>query len=95
MGLTRNQPNHLTEWELIMLYNPSPDIKILDVTKLKAFAHDKFIITKTTTSLFGRRENTVGKGENDGNQRFPLFLKCFPKPSSGELLKSCDCVGKS
>ena len=32
-------------------------------------------------SLFDRVENTVGKGENAGNQHFLLFPQCFPKPS--------------
>ena len=27
-----------------------------------------------------RVENTVGKGENAGNQHFLLFPQCFPKP---------------
>ena len=40
-----------------------------------------------TISLYDRLENTVGKGENAGNQHFLLFPQCFPKPSSLELLK--------
>ena len=38
-------------------------------------------------SLCDRVKNTVGKEENAGYQRFPLFPQCFPKPSSLGLLK--------
>ena len=56
--------------------------EILDLTKLKAFADDKLKVAKMRISLFDRVENTVGKGENAGNQHFLLFQHCFPKPSS-------------
>ena len=52
-----------------------PNNKILDVTKLKAFADDKFIIARMMISLLDRIENTVGKGENAGCQHFLLFLE--------------------
>ena len=55
--------------------------------KMKAFADDKLNVTKVIISLFGRVENTVGKGENAGYQHFLLFPQCFPKPSSLGLLK--------
>ena len=61
--------------------NPLPDDRILDWSKLTAFADDKFKVTKMRFSLFGRVENTGGKGENAGYQHFLLFLQCFPKPS--------------
>ena len=67
--------------------NPFPNNKILDVTKLKVFADGKLDIAKMTISLFDRIENTVGKGENAGNQHFLLFPQCFPKPSSLGSLK--------
>ena len=44
--------------------NSLPNYKILDVTKLKAFADDKLNIAKMMISPFDRVENTVGKGEN-------------------------------
>ena len=43
--------------------NPLPHDKILDQTKLKAFADDKLDVTKMSISVFDRAENTVGKGE--------------------------------
>ena len=61
--------------------------KILDVTKLKAFADDKLNVARMMFSLFDRVENTVGKGENAGCQHFLLFLLCFPKPSFQGTLK--------
>ena len=67
--------------------NPLPNDKILDSTKLKAFADKKFNIAKMTISLFGRVENTVGKEENAGYYHFLLFSQCFPKPSSVGSLK--------
>ena len=62
--------------------------KILDATKLKAFADDKLNIAKMRISLFDRVANAVGKGKkNAGYQHFLLFLHCFPKSSSLGLLK--------
>ena len=40
--------------------------KLLDWTKLKAFADDKFQATKMKISVFDRVQNIVGKGENAG-----------------------------
>ena len=61
--------------------NPLPNNKILDMTKLKAFADDKLKVAKMTISLFDGVENAVGKGENAGYQHFLLFPQCFLKPS--------------
>ena len=46
--------------------NSLPEDKILDVTKLKAFADNKLTVAKMMISLFDRVENAAGKGENDG-----------------------------
>ena len=87
------------DWEITYLFetttkgfqychlNPFPNGKILDMTKLKAFAEDKLMVPKMTISIFDRVENTVGKGENAGYQHFLLFPLCFPKASSLGLLK--------
>ena len=37
--------------------------------------------------VFDMLENTVGKGENAGNQHFLLFPQCFQKALSSGLLK--------
>ena len=67
--------------------NSLPNNKILDMTKLKAFADDKLIIAEMTDFLFDRAENTVGKGENAGLQHFLIFPQCFLKPSPLGSLK--------
>ena len=54
--------------------NPLPNCKILDVTKLTAFADGKIKVAKMRISLFEGEENTVGKRENAGYQHF-LFLQ--------------------
>ena len=46
--------------------NPLSNVKILDMTKLKAFVDDKIKVAKMRISLFDRVDNTVGKGENAG-----------------------------
>ena len=45
------------------VFNPFPHDKILDRTRLKAFADDKLSVTKMIISVFDRVENIVGKGE--------------------------------
>ena len=71
----------------LALINPLPNDKILDVTKLKAFADDKLKVAKMRISLIDRVENTMEKGENAVHQHFLLFPLCFPKPSSLGSLK--------
>ena len=58
-----------------------PNDKILDVTKLKAFADDKINIAQMMTSVYDSVENIVGKGENAGYQHFVLFPQCLQKAS--------------
>ena len=70
------------------MFNSLPNDKSFDVTNLKAFADDKFIVAKMTISLFYRIENTVGKGENAGYQHFLLFPQCFLKPFTLGSLKA-------
>ena len=70
-----------------MVGNPLPNDKILDLTKLKAFADDEQDIAKMAISLNDKVENTVEKGKNAGFQHFLLFPQCFPKPSSSGSLK--------
>ena len=53
----------------------------LEWTKLKAVADDKLNFAKMIIFLFGKVENTVGKGENAGYQHFLLFPLCFLKAS--------------
>ena len=60
-------------------FNPLPNNKILDVSKLKAFADNNLNVNRKLKFAFGRVENIVGKGENAGYQHFLLFPQCFQK----------------
>ena len=62
---------------LQQVINSLPSNKILDQSKLKAFAYDKIDVVEMMISLLDGTENTVGKGENAGDQHFLLFPKCF------------------
>ena len=66
-----------------------PHVKILDLSKLKAFADDHFEVAQMVQFCFDRVENIVGKGENAGAgiQHFLLFQQCFQKASSSGLSK--------
>ena len=79
---------------LATVINCLPNDKILDWSRLKAFADDKINVTKELKFVLGREENVVRKGENAGYQHFLLFPQCFQKPSSCRVLKSWDCVVK-
>ena len=67
------------------LINSFPNDKILDWSKLKAFADNKLNVTWELKFVLGR-ENNVGKGENAGYQHFLLFPQCFQKSSFTEEL---------
>ena len=54
-------------------FNSIPNHKILDLSKLKAFAGDKINGTQKVKIKLGRVENIVGKVENAGYQHFFLF----------------------
>ena len=69
------------------LFNSLPNNKIFDLSKFKAFADDKIILTQKLKFLMGRVENIVGKGENAAYQHFLLFPQCFQKLSFLEVLK--------
>ena len=63
------------------LFKSLPNDKILNWSKLKAFAVDKLILAEKLKFVLGRVENNVGKGENAGYQHFLLFPQCFRKHS--------------
>ena len=67
--------------------NSLPNEKILDLSKLKAFADENLDVYQKLKFLSGRVENCVGKGENAGDQHFLLFPQSFQKASSLGLLK--------
>ena len=49
-----------------------PNNKVLDWSKLKAFADDKINLNDKSKLVLGRAYNIVGKGENAGYQHFPF-----------------------
>ena len=61
--------------------------KILDWSKLKAFADDIRNVTEKLNFDLGRIENIVGKGENAGYQHFLPFPKSFQNAYSVGSLK--------
>ena len=74
--------NHQTK-----VFNPLPDDKISDWSKLKAFADDKLNATQNIKVLYHRIENIAGKEENAGYQHFLLFPRCFQKALSSSASK--------
>ena len=65
--------------------NSLPNYKVLDSSKLKAFAKDNVI--EKLKFVLGRVKNFVGKGENVGYQYFLLFPQCFQMSSYTGSLK--------
>ena len=64
---------------MVFNFNPFPNDKILDQTKLKAFADNKLNVTKMTISVFDRVENIVGKGEIACTSNFSFSHKVFKR----------------
>ena len=60
-------------------FNPLPDDKILDWSKLKQFAEDNSKFDENSRKFSKRVENTVGKGEIARYEQFLLFPQCFQK----------------
>ena len=62
-----------------MSFNPLPDDKILDRSKLKQSADNNFKFYENSRKFFKQVENTVGKGETACYEQFLLFPQCFQK----------------
>ena len=52
---------------------------MLDFSRLKKFAEDKFEFDENFGKYSDRVENTVGKGEIARHEQFLLFPQCFQK----------------
>ena len=78
-------------------FNTLPKDKILNQSKLEAFADDKILVDVNEKLEFGsgRAENIVGKGENAGYQHFLLLPKLFSKAPCFRVVKSRVWVVKS
>ena len=66
----------LGQWPFFINNSLSND-KILDWSKLKAFADDKINLNEKIQIRHGIGRKHLGKGENAGHQHFLLFLQCF------------------
>ena len=66
-------------YHLVDYLNPFPHNKILDMTKLKAFADDKLNVTKMIICVFDRVENIVGKGEIACTSNFSFSHNAFKR----------------
>ena len=64
-----------------------PNDKILDWSKLKAFADDKLNEIEKLEFVLEWVEKMVGEGENAGFQHFLLFSPCFQKASLVGVVK--------
>ena len=76
---------------LSIAINSLPKDKILDWSKLKAFADNKINVNEKLKFGLGRIENIVGNGENAGYQHFLLIQQCFHKATFPGLLKTGLC----
>ena len=63
----------------LALINPFPHDKILDQTKLKAFADAKLNVTTMIISVSDRVENIVGKGEIACTSNFSFSHNVFKR----------------
>ena len=70
---------YFTSFPINLAFNSFPNDKIVDLSKLKAFADNKINGTQKLKFDVGGVENTVGKGENAGYQHFLLFPQCFQR----------------
>ena len=78
--------SHTPKW-----FNPFPHNKILDLTKLKAFADDKLNVTKMVISVFDRVENMVGRGEIACTRNFSFSHNVFKRLLSQRRQKVSLC----
>ena len=73
------------------MFNPLPDDKILDWSKLKQSADENFEFDVNSRKFSKLVENTVGKGEIARYKQFFLF-PVFSKGLFPKGIKWCHCV---
>ena len=81
---------NLTLYQTIMIFNnfnPLPDDKILDWSKLKQSADHNFQFDVNSRKFSKLVENTVGKGEIACYEQYLLFQQCFQKARFPGALK--------
>ena len=77
--LVKKRSKYLQGYYEMSMFNSLPIDKILDRTKLKAFADDKLNVAKMIIFLLNRIENIVKKGENAGYQHFSFSNNVFKR----------------
>ena len=77
----------------VFLFNSLPNKKILDWSKLKAFADEGIGVTENL--IFGRTEKHCGKRRKCWLPAFSHFHAMFTKGLFFKVVKSLDCVVKS
>ena len=75
-------------------FNPLPNDKIFDWSKLKAFADDKINVTENLKYVLKRVENIVGKRRNYWWPAFSPFPTMFSEAFPFRVIKSGDFVVK-
>ena len=78
-GLIMQVPTMFSRGSFPRCFNPLPDDKILDWSKLKQFADDNYKFDENSRKFSKQVENTVGKGEIACYEQFLLFPQCFQK----------------
>ena len=76
----------------VFLVNSLPNDKILDWSKMNAFADNKINVSEKLKFVSDWVENNVGKGENAGYQHFLLFPIMFSRGFFSKVVKGRDCV---
>ena len=74
--LLSNRGKHVS-----FLFNPLPDNKVLDWSKLKQSADNNFEFDVNSRKFSKLVKNTVGKGEIAHYKQFLLFPQCFQELS--------------
>ena len=74
----------LYDERIIFMLNPFPNYKILNSSKLKAFADDNFEFDENGRKFFNRVEITVEKEEIAHHEQFLLLPQCFQKTCTAD-----------
>ena len=83
----------LTLYQTILTFNPLPDDKILDRSKLKQSADDDFKFDESSRKFSERVENTFGQGEIAILRAISPFSTVFSRGMFPGGVKRCHCVG--
>ena len=81
----------LTNWTSLkdfqLVFNPFPNDKYLDSSKLKEFADDNFKFDENGRKFLYLVENTVRKGEIACYKQFLFFPQCFQNTCTADTSK--------